>query len=32
MHYPEKNNDVRYYFDKAMHNKIYSSVWEDKVQ
>ncbi len=32
MHYSEKNNDIRNYFDKTMHNKIYSSVSVDKQQ
>ena len=32
MHYSEKNNDVRNYFNKAMHNKIYSTVLVDKQQ
>jgi hypothetical protein len=31
MHYSEKNNDVRNYFNKAMHNKIYSSELADKL-
>jgi hypothetical protein len=32
MHYSEQNNEVRNYFNKTMHNKIYSSVSEGKQQ